>query len=188
MDEAVSSATGDPARAILLAEPTCNALGLPPSQPTARRDVAAGALGLLDPAPVSELAESLTESLDELIVGVVEAVEECVLTPPPDCADPRLRAELEAVSWVNDFIADDAPHDEAVVAQHAMFQLACLVADAVADALTAHILPSDGQRDSRCLGLGGFDVRRVANELHRRGVDAVRWSSQLAAPLKFLHR
>ena len=68
----------------------------------------------------------MTESLDELIVGVVEAVEECVLTPPPDCTDPRPRAEVEAVSWVNDFIADDAPHDEAVVSQHAMFQLACL--------------------------------------------------------------
>jgi len=66
------------------------------------------ALRLLDPAPLSELADGLIESLDDLIVGVVEAVEECVLAPPPDCPNLRTRAEVEAVSWVDDFIADDA--------------------------------------------------------------------------------
>lgn len=104
--------------------------GAESSQPTPRREVAAGALLLLDPVPVSELAERLPESLDDLIVGVVEAVQECVLAPRPDCPNLCARAEAEAASWVDDFIADDAPDDDAVVSQHALFQLACLLADA----------------------------------------------------------
>jgi hypothetical protein len=172
--------------AVVLAEPTCNALGLPHSQPTPRSEVAAGALGLLDPDPVSELAATVNESLDELIVGVVEAVQECVLTPPLDCADPRLRAEVEAVSWVDDFIADNATHDEAVATQQAMFQLACLVADAVADALTARA--TDRSTRFRCLGVEMLDRRYVVEELHQRGVEAVRWIVQRVAPLRWLHR
>src|SRR5206468_8600589 len=162
--------------AVVLAEPTCSALGLPSSQPTPRREVAAGALGLLDPNPVSELAKSLTESLDELIVGVVEAVQECVLTPPPDGPDLRARAEAEAASWVDDYIADDAPPDEAVVARQAMFQLACLVADAVAEALTARTRATDRPPKSRCLRIETLDPRRAVDELRRRAVEALRWS------------
>jgi hypothetical protein len=174
--------------AVVLAEPTCHALGLPPSQPTPRREVVTGALGLLDPDPVSELAENVDECLDDLIVGVVEAVQECVLTPPPDGPDLRARAEVEAASWVDDFIADDAPHDEAVAAQQAMFQLACLVADAVAEALTARTRATDRPTKFRCLRVATLDPRRVVEELRRRAVEAVRWSVQRATPIRCLHR
>jgi len=50
-------------------------------------------------------------------VGVAEAVQERVLAPPPDCSDPRLRVEVEAASWVDDFIADDVRNDQAVASQ-----------------------------------------------------------------------
>ena len=184
MDDTVAPDTDGAAGPVVLAEPTCDALGLPLSQPTPRRQVAAGALGLLDPVPVSELAEGLTDSLDDLVVGVVEAVQECVLAPPPDCFDPRRRAEVEAASWVDDFIADDVRNDQAVASQRAMFQLACLVADAVADALTARTQATDGPTKSRCLRVQMLDPRRAVDELRRRGADAVRWSAQLATPFR----
>ena len=67
MDKAASAAPGGAARAVALADPTRSALGLPSTQPTPRSEVAAGALRLLDPAAeVADLAEGLTESLDEL--------------------------------------------------------------------------------------------------------------------------
>ena len=189
MDEVASAAPGGAARAVALADPTRSALGLPSTQPTPRNEVAAGALRLLDlAAEVSELAEGLTESLDELIVGVVEAVEECVLAPPPGCANLRIRAEVEAASWVDDFIADDAPNDEDVVSQQAMFQLACRLADAVAEALTVRTQGSDRLSRPRGLRVETLDLGRVLDELYRRGMGAVRWSIQLATPLRWLHR
>jgi len=188
VDDGVSAAPGGAARAVVLAEPTCSALGLAASRPTARSEVAALALRLLDPAPLSELAQGLTESLDELIVGVVEAVEECVLTPPSDCPNLRSRAEVEAVSWVDDFIADDAPKEADAVSQQVMFQLACLVADAVADALTARTQAQNGPRSFRIPRGPTFDLRRVVDDLRRRAVEAVRWSLQLTTPLRWLHR
>lgn len=195
MDDGVSAAPDGAARVVVLAEPTCSALGLAASRPTARSEVAAVALRLLDPAPLSELADGLIESLDDLIVGVVEAVEECVLAPPPDCPNLRTRAEVEAVSWVDDFIADDAPDDPDAVSQQVMFQLACLVADAVADAVTARTHAEHGTTSVRIAGREMFDLRRVADDvrrvvddLRRRGVEAVRWSLQLATPLRWLHR
>ena len=188
VDKAASAASGGTARDVVLAEPTCRALGLPPSQPTPRRDVAAGALRLLDPAPVSELAEGFTESLDDLIVGVVEAVQECVLAPRPDGPTLAVRAEVEAASWVDDFIADDATHDEALLAQQAMFQLACLVADAVADALTAPT-PAAGRPRTLCsMRVESFDLCRMGCELPRRAFEALRWSAQVATPSRWFRQ
>ena len=187
MDEAL--VPGGAARAVVLAEPTCNALGLPSSAPRPRGEVAAGALRLLDAAPVSELANGLAVSLEELVVGVVEAVEECVLAPPPDCSDLSARAEVEAASWVDDFIADDAAPDEDFAAQQAvMFQLASLVAAAIAEALTARARMDDRSRPSSCPRLERLDVRHVVDELRRRGLDAMRWTVQMATPLRWLHR
>ena len=183
--KAAAAMPGGAARAVMLAEPTASALGLAASQPTPRSEVAAGALRLLDPAPISELGQALTESLDELVVGVVEAVEECVLTPPPDCPNVRTRAEVEAASWVDDFIADD-PNDE--MSQQAMVQLACLVAEAVAEALTLRTHAGDRPGKHRCLRVETLDLRRVVDELHRRGVEVVRWGVQVATPLRWLHR
>jgi hypothetical protein len=130
----------------------------------------------------------LTESLVELIVGVVEVVEECVLAPSPDWPNLRTRAEVVAASWVDDFVADDATNDEDVVSQQAMIQLACLVADAVADALTVRTHASDRPRKVRCVRVEPRDLGRVVDELRRRGMGAVRWSVQLATPFRWLHR
>ena len=189
MDKAASAAPGGAARAVALADPTRSALGLPSTQPTPRSEVAAGALRLLDPAAeVADLAEGLTESLDELIVGIVEAVEECVLAPPPGCANVRIRAEVEAASWVDDFIADDAPNDEDVDSQQALFQLAGRLADAVAEALTVRTQESDIAGKPRGLRVESLDLGRVVAELCRRGMGAVRWSVQLVTPLRWLHR
>jgi hypothetical protein len=187
MDEAAVASVGA-ARAVVLAEPTCSALGLSSSQPTPRREVAEGALRLLDSAPISELAKGLAVLLDELVVGVVEAVEECVLGPPPDCSNVAARAEVEAASWVDDFIADKAGNEGDVVSQQAaMFQLACLVADAVAEALTDR-MATDRPRKSRCVRVDILDLARMVDELRRRGVEAVRWSFAIATPSRWLHR
>jgi hypothetical protein len=124
-------------RTIVLTAPTCSALGLSEQRPV-ERDVAAGALRLLEDKPdVREVvaAQSFLDSLDELVVGVVEAVEECVVTVQPDCVDLRARAKVEAARWVDDFLADDVRDERYVGAQQAMFLLAQLLADAVADAL-----------------------------------------------------
>ena len=76
-----------------------------------------------------------------------------------------------------------------------MFQLACLVADAVADAVTVRTHAEHGTTSVRIAGREMFDLRRVADDvrrvvddLRRRGVEAVRWSLQLATPLRWLHR
>ena len=121
-------------------------------------------------------------------MGVAEAVPERVLAPPPDCSDPRLRAEVEAASWVDDFIADDVRNDQAVASQRAMFQLACLLADAVADALTARTRATDGPTKSHCLRVQTLDPRRAVEELRRRGVEAVRWSARLARPFRWTRK
>ncbi len=188
VDDGVSAAPGGAARPVVLAEPTCNALGLAGSRPSERSEVAALALRLLDPAPLSELADGLTESLDELIVGVVEAVEECMLAPPPHRLNLAVRAEVEAASWVDDFIADDAADDEALLSQHAMFQLACLVADAVAEALSVRTRERERASNPRGLRVEMLDLGRMVDELGRRAADALRWSVQLATPLRWLHR
>ncbi len=188
MDKATSGAPGTTARGTALAEPTCSALGLGSSQPIPRSAIAAGALKLLDPPKVCELTEGLTASLDELIVGVVEAVEECMLAPPPHCLNLAVRAEVEAASWVDDFIADDAADDEALLSQHAMFQLACLVADAVAEALSVRTRERERASNPRGLRVEMLDLGRMVDELGRRAADALRWSVQLATPLRWLHR
>jgi hypothetical protein len=187
VDEAMSAASGGTERAVVLAEPTCSALGVPARQPTPRRDVAAGALRLVDTVPaISELTEGVIESLDDLIVGVVEAVEECVLAPPPDCPNLCAHAEVEAASWVDDFIADDATNGETLVSQQVMFQLACVVADAVAEALAVGARVRDRPSNPCGLRLEPLDLGRVVDEIRRLALDAVRWSVRLARPLTCL--
>jgi hypothetical protein len=85
--------------------------------------------------------QAFLDSLDELVVGVVEAVEECFVAPPRDCFDLRARAEVEAARWVDDFLADDVSDDHSVAAQQAMFVLAQVLADAVADGLVQRGTP-----------------------------------------------
>jgi hypothetical protein len=126
---------------VILLEPTCSALGLAEAD-HCERAVAAGAWDLLEAASDAReavLKQAHLDSSDQLVVGVVEAVEECVLSPPRDCIDLRARAELEAARWVDDFLADDVRNDKSLAAQQAMFLLAQLVADAVADALIERI-------------------------------------------------
>jgi hypothetical protein len=132
-----TSARSIDVRTIALTEPTCDALGLS-EQPPAARDVAASALRLLESAADAEQfvpTRSLLDSLDELVVGVVEAVEECVVVPPREPIDLRARAEVEAARWVDDFLADDVTDQRSIAAQQAMFVLARLLADAVAEAV-----------------------------------------------------
>jgi hypothetical protein len=170
-------------------EPTCRALGLSEPCP-AESDVAAGALELLEAAPdVREavLTQAHLDSSDELVVGVVEAVEECVLSPPRDGVDLRARAEVEAARWVGDFLADDVTGDKSVLAQQAMLLLAQLVADAVADALILRMSPQSPTVLDRTVE----ELRRRVNValisvLRVGGV--VRWVSQLATPSRLLRR
>jgi len=130
-------------RTIALTPPTRSALGLS-ELPAAERDVVAGALRLLEhSAGVPEVMpmQVFLDSIDELVLGVVEAVEECVVSPPRDCVDLRARAEVEAARWVDDFLADDVTDERSVAAQQAMFVLAQVLADAVADALAQRAVP-----------------------------------------------
>ena len=139
----VASGVSTVERTIALTAPTCSVLGLSERRPV-ERDVAAGALRLLEDATdVREFVptQAFLDSLDELVVGVVEAVDECVLYSPRDCVDLQARAEVEAARWVDDFLADDVTHDMSLASQQAMFVLAHLLADAVADALTQRATP-----------------------------------------------
>jgi hypothetical protein len=77
----------------------------------------------------------LADTFDELAAGVVEVVEECVSSPPDDCADLRARAEVEAARWTDDFIADDVVRNQDVATQQSMFVFAEALAGAIADAL-----------------------------------------------------
>jgi hypothetical protein len=132
-----TSAVSNGVRTIALTECTCDALGLS-EQPAVASDVAEGALRLLEGVTEAEdlvSTRALLDSLDELVVGVVEAVEECVALPPRERIDLRARAEVEAARWVDDFLADDITDQRSIAAQQAMFVLARLLANAVADAV-----------------------------------------------------
>jgi hypothetical protein len=166
---------------ILLTEPTCWLLGLPPGGPISGSDVAAGVRRLLAATDAVELAqaEALEESLDELVLGVVEAVEECACASPP-CENLRARAELEAARWVDDFIADDVAAMKPV-SESAMFIVAQVLADAVADALRERTRASRIRADS-------LGVRGVLEDLRRRAIETVRWSRELPTPCAWLRR
>jgi hypothetical protein len=174
VDQAESAASGP--RAVALHEPTCRVLGLA-ARCSSEHEVAVGALRLLESTnDVRRLGvDRVLDARDELVVGVVEAVEECVLCPPPDCTDVRARAEVEAARWVDDFIADDATNDDDVVIQQVMFLLAQMVADAVVDALLAthlHETPRSGA---------------LVEQLRRRACETLRRSGRLL-PLSRLLR
>jgi hypothetical protein len=146
-------------------------------------DVAAGVLRLLETASDTqelELTERVVNSRDELVVGVVEAVQECVLSPPRGCTDLRARAGVEAASWLDDFFADDAESEWDVLTQQMMFLLAELVADAMADALLA-------TRSKRPL----IAVDAALEDLRGRACRVVRTSMRLPVklpPLNWLFR
>src|SRR4029078_11538115 len=69
------------------------------------------------------------------------AVDDWVGSPPRDCVDLRAREEVEAARWVDDFLADDVTDERSGAAQQAMFVLAQVLADAVADALAQRAVP-----------------------------------------------
>jgi hypothetical protein len=182
VDRAAAAESTDE-RTVTLLAPTRAVLGVSKRYPSAR-DVAAAALRLLEAGTDAHEAVPTQPiaSLDELVVGVVEVVEECVFSPPRDCPDVRARAEIEAARWVDDFLADYATDCASVAAQQMTFLLAQRLADTVAEALI--------QRARR----GGPGIRLV-EQLHRRVNVAlremwvggiVRWISQLPRPCRLL--
>jgi hypothetical protein len=180
VDRAATAESTDE-RTVALLAPTRAVLGLSERYPSAS-DVAAGALRLLEAGTDAHEAVPTQPiaSLDEFVVGVVEVVEECVFSPPPDCPDVRARAEIEAARWVDDFLADYATDCASVAAQQMMFLLAQRLADTVAEALI--------QRASR-----SSPGIRLVEQLHRRVDVALRMMriggiarcfSQLPAPCR----
>ena len=89
---------------------------------------------------------------------------------------------------MDDFIADNAIHDDDVVSQQALFQLACLVADAVAEELTARTHARSRPNKDRWRHVDARYVHLVVGELRGRGMDAARWSVRLARSLGRLRR
>jgi hypothetical protein len=96
------------------------------------------------------------EGFQDLVVGVVQAVEECVLDPP-QCADLHSRADGEAAAWVLDFIADSASGKE-LPAQE-LFHVAHAVGEVVTDALMERTVSEEPLRRRPSV------LCRIANEL-----------------------
>jgi hypothetical protein len=100
-----------------LARTTRQALGLPEFLPPKRIDVARHACRLL---PGNWEAACDDERLVDFLVGIVEAVDEFVASAESSVAgvqDLEGRAEVEAASWLVDFLADGggAPDRELLV-------------------------------------------------------------------------
>jgi hypothetical protein len=136
-----------------LARTTRQALGLPEFLPAKRSDVARHACQLLAGDWESACAD---ERLVDFVVGVVEAVDEFVASAESsgtEVDDLEGRAEVEAASWLVDFLADGggAPDRELLVTlsepdsaadasiDALLFVLARQVSRALAGALSARL-------------------------------------------------